>query len=48
LVLPGFALLWYALGVFLLMLGLVGEVVIRQHRRQGMKIVPLVRVRSAA
>jgi hypothetical protein len=46
LVLPGFALLWYALGVFLLMLGLVGEVAIRQHRREGLRIVPLVRVRS--
>jgi glycosyltransferase involved in cell wall biosynthesis len=46
LVLPGFSLLWYTLGVFLLMLGLVGEVAIRQHRREGMRILPLVRVRS--
>lgn len=47
LVLPGFALLWFVLAVFLLMLGLVGEVAIRQHRRQGMKILPLVHVRGA-
>jgi hypothetical protein len=45
LVLPGTSLLWYALAVFLLMLGLVGEVAIRQHRIEGMKILPLMRVR---
>jgi glycosyltransferase involved in cell wall biosynthesis len=45
LVLPGISLLWYALAVFLLMLGLVGEVAIRQHRIEGMKILPLMRVR---
>jgi glycosyltransferase involved in cell wall biosynthesis len=48
LVLPGFTLLWYSLGVFLLMLGLVGEVVISQHRRQGRNILPLLRERSPA
>ena len=46
-VFPGIALLWLALSVFLLMLGLVGEGVIRQHRVRGLKILPLTRVRPA-
>ena len=44
-VFPGISLLWFTLSVFLLMLGLVGEGVIRQHRVQGMKILPLTKVR---
>jgi len=46
-VFPGVSLLWFMLAVFLLMLGLVGEGVIQQHRMQGRKILPLARVRSA-
>ena len=42
-VFPGMAVVWFAFSVFLLMLGLVGEVAIRQHRLQGMKILPFVR-----
>ncbi len=45
LVFPGISLLWYALALFLLMLGLVGEVAIHEHRRQGLKILPLTQVR---
>jgi len=45
-VFPAISLLWLALAAFLLMLGLVGEVAIHQHRRQGMKILPLTQVRS--
>ena len=45
LVLPGISLLWYALALFLLMLGLVGEVAIHEHRREGLKILPLTQVR---
>ncbi|NNF13887.1 MAG: glycosyltransferase family 2 protein [Gemmatimonadetes bacterium] len=45
-VFPGIALLWFALSLFLLMLGLVGEGVIRQHRVRGLRIVPLTRMRS--
>jgi glycosyltransferase involved in cell wall biosynthesis len=44
-VFPAIALLWLALAVFLLMLGLVGEVAIHQHRRDGMKVLPLTQVR---
>lgn len=44
-VFPGIALLWFSLAVFLLMLGLVGEGVIRQHRVRGLKILPLTRMR---
>lgn len=44
-VLPGIALLWFALALFLLMLGLVGEGVIRQHRVRGLKVLPLTRIR---
>jgi len=46
-VFPGIALLWFAQAIFLLMLGLVGEGVIRQHRVRGLKILPLMRTRSA-
>jgi glycosyltransferase involved in cell wall biosynthesis len=46
-VFPGVSLLWFMLAVFLLMLGLVGEGVIQQHRMQGRMILPLARVRSA-
>jgi glycosyltransferase involved in cell wall biosynthesis len=46
-VFPGISLLWFALAIFLLMLGLIGEDIIRQHRVQGMKILPLTRLRSA-
>ena len=42
-VFPGMAVVWFACGVFLVMLGLVGEVAIRQQRLQGMKILPFVR-----
>jgi hypothetical protein len=45
-VFPGIALLWFALALFLLMLGLVGEGVIREHRVRGLKILPLTRMRS--
>lgn len=45
-VFPGVSLLWFTLAIFLLMLGLVGEEVIRQHRVRGLKILPLTRVRS--
>ena len=44
-VFPAISLLWLALAAFLLMLGLVGEVAIHQHRRQGMKILPLTQAR---
>lgn len=46
LVFPAISLLWYALAVFLVMLGLVGEVAIREHRIQGMKILPLLKERQ--
>jgi glycosyltransferase involved in cell wall biosynthesis len=45
LVFPSISLLWFALALFLMMLGLVGEVAIHQHRRQGLKILPLMQVR---
>ncbi len=45
-VFPGMSLLWFSLAVFLLMLGLLGEVALRQHRVAGMKIVPLVEGRG--
>jgi hypothetical protein len=45
LVFPSIALLWFALALFLMMLGLVGEVAIHQHRRQGLKILPLMQMR---
>jgi glycosyltransferase involved in cell wall biosynthesis len=45
LVLPGIALLFFALALFLMMLGLVGEVAIHQHRKQGLKVLPLMQVR---
>jgi uncharacterized membrane protein len=45
LVFPSIALLWFALALFLMMLGLVGEVAIHQHRRQGLKILPLMQIR---
>jgi glycosyltransferase involved in cell wall biosynthesis len=44
-VFPAISLLLLALAAFLLMLGLVGEVAIHQHRRQGMKILPLTQAR---
>ena len=46
-VFPGIALLWLSLAAFLLMLGLVGEVVIRQQWAGGPKTLPLVRQRDA-
>jgi glycosyltransferase involved in cell wall biosynthesis len=42
-VFPAIALLWLALAAFLLMLGLVGEVVIRQQWGGGPNTLPLVR-----
>ena len=42
-VFPAIALLWLALGAFLLMLGLVGEVVIREQWSGGPDTLPLVR-----
>jgi glycosyltransferase involved in cell wall biosynthesis len=45
LVFPGISLLFFALALFLMMLGLVGEVAIHQHRRQGLKVLPLMQVR---
>ena len=45
-VFPALALLWLSLALFLLMLGLLGEVALRQHRVDGMKILPLVRTRG--
>jgi glycosyltransferase involved in cell wall biosynthesis len=48
LIFPSVSLLWFALAAFLLMLGLVGEVAIHQHRRQGLRILPLMQVRRRA
>jgi glycosyltransferase involved in cell wall biosynthesis len=45
LVFPGISLLFFTLALFLMMLGLVGEVAIHQHRREGMKVLPLTQVR---
>jgi glycosyltransferase involved in cell wall biosynthesis len=45
LVFPGISLLFFALALFLMMLGLVGEVAIHQHRRQGLKVLPLMQGR---
>jgi hypothetical protein len=42
-VFPAIALLWLALGAFLMMLGLVGEVVIREQWSGGPDTLPLVR-----
>jgi hypothetical protein len=42
-VFPGSVLLLLALAVYLLLLGLVGEVALRTHRRHGLKAFPLVR-----
>jgi glycosyltransferase involved in cell wall biosynthesis len=44
-VFPAISLLWLALAVFLLMLGLVGEVAIHEHRREGLRVVPLTQLR---
>jgi glycosyltransferase involved in cell wall biosynthesis len=46
-VFPGISLLWFELSAFLLMLGLVGEGIIRQHRVRGLKILPLIHLRGA-
>ena len=45
-VFPSLSLLWFSLAVFLLMLGLLGEVALRQHRVAGMKVVPIVQTRG--
>jgi hypothetical protein len=45
LVLPSISLLFFALALFLMMLGLVGEVAIHQHRREGLKVLPLMQMR---
>jgi glycosyltransferase involved in cell wall biosynthesis len=45
LVFPSISLLFFALALFLMMLGLVGEVAIHEHRRQGLKVLPLMQVR---
>jgi glycosyltransferase involved in cell wall biosynthesis len=45
LVFPSIALLWYALALYLMMLGLLGEVAIHRHRTQGLKILPLMQMR---
>jgi glycosyltransferase involved in cell wall biosynthesis len=45
LVFPSISLLFFALALFLMMLGLVGEVAIHQHRREGSKVLPLMQVR---
>ena len=42
-VFPGAALLCFALGAFLLLLGLVGEVAIREHRTGGPRVRPMAR-----
>ncbi len=43
LVLPGAALLWFGLAVYLLMLGLIAEVAVRKFQRRGADHLPLVR-----
>ena len=43
LILPGAALLWLGLAFYLLMLGLVAEVALREQRRQGGRELPVVR-----
>ena len=43
LVLPGATMLWFGLAVYLLMLGLIGEVVLRQERAREAEPLPLVR-----
>jgi glycosyltransferase involved in cell wall biosynthesis len=45
LVFPSISLLFFTLALFLMMLGLVGEVAINQHRREGMKVLPLMKGR---
>lgn len=42
-VLPGAALLWFGLAVYLLMLGLIGETVLREERSRESEPLPLVR-----
>ena len=43
LIFPGAALLWLGLAFYLLMLGLVAEVALREQRRQGGRELPVVR-----
>lgn len=43
LVFPGVTLLWFALSTYLIMLGLVGEVAVRDHRRRRDGILPIMR-----
>jgi hypothetical protein len=41
LVLPGASLLWFGLGFYLLMLGLIGEVVLREERAASPTSIPV-------
>ncbi len=43
LVFPGAALLWFGLGFYLLMLGLIAEVAVRKHRHFRKQALPLAR-----
>jgi glycosyltransferase involved in cell wall biosynthesis len=46
LVFPSIAALWFVLAAFLLLLGLVGEVAVRELQQDGLRVRPLVRERT--